>query len=69
MFIQPLRNATLATSFHKGHSKFDSFISPEIFSLFFINSEQNLFQTQILTLKLTPNLIETLPNSNPNLDP
>ena len=36
------------------------FISPEIFIYFFINSDSNLTQTQILTLKLFPNRIQTL---------
>ena len=30
-------------------------ISPEIFIYFFINSNSNLIQTQMLTLKLSPN--------------
>ena len=33
----------------------ESFISPEIFIYFFINSDSNLTQTQMLTLKLSPN--------------
>ena len=40
----------------------ESFISLEIFIHFFINSDSNLTQTQILTLKLYPNqtLTQTL---------
>ena len=33
----------------------EDFISPEIFIQFFINSNSNLTQTQMLTLKLFPN--------------
>ena len=33
----------------------EGFISPEIFIWFFINSDSNLTQTQMLTLKLFPN--------------
>ena len=32
----------------------EGFISPEIFIYFFINSDSNLTQTQMLTLKLSP---------------
>ena len=40
----------------------ESFISPEIFIYFFINFDSNLTQTQMLTLKLSPNrtLTQTL---------
>ena len=33
----------------------EGFILPEIFIYFFINSDSNLTQTQMLTLKLSPN--------------
>ena len=33
----------------------EGFISPEIFIYFFINSDSNLTQTRMLTLKLFPN--------------
>ena len=33
----------------------EGFISPEIFIYFFINSDLNLTQTQMLTLKPSPN--------------
>ena len=40
----------------------EGFISPEIFIYFFIISDSNLTQTQMLTLELSPNLtlIQTL---------
>ena len=40
----------------------EGFISPKIFIYFFINSDSNLTQTQMLTLKLFPNrtLTQTL---------
>ena len=40
----------------------EGFISPEIFNYFFINSDSNLTQTHVLTLKLSPNqtLTQTL---------
>ena len=41
------------------------FISPEIFTYFFINSDSNLILTQMLTLKLFP---KSNPNPNPNLN-
>ena len=41
------------------------FISPKIFTYFFINSDSNLIQSQMLTLKLFPKLN---PNPNPNLN-
>ena len=44
----------------------EGFISPEILIYFFINSDLNLTQTQMLTLKLSLN--RTL-NPNPNLNP
>ena len=34
-------------------------ILPETFIYFFVNSDQNLTQTQMLTLKLTRNLTQT----------
>ena len=37
----------------------EGFISLEIFIYFFINSDSNLTQTQMLTLKLFPNLTLT----------
>ena len=38
----------------------EGFISPEIFVYFFINSDSSLTQTQMLTLKLSPNRTLTL---------
>ena len=40
----------------------EDFISPEIFIYFFINSDSNITQTQMLSLKLFPNrtLAQTL---------
>ena len=38
----------------------EGFISPEIFIYFFISSDSNLTQTQMLTLKLSPNRTQTL---------
>ena len=43
----------------------EGFISPKIFTYFFINSDSNLIQTQMLTLKLFP---KSNPNPNPNLN-
>ena len=38
----------------------EGFISLKIFIDFFINSDSNLIQTQMLTLKLSPNRTQTL---------
>ena len=43
----------------------EGFISPKIFTYSFINSDSNLIQSQMLTLKLFP---KSNPNPNPNLN-
>ena len=44
-------------------------ISPKIFVYFFIDSDPNLTQTQIITPTVIPNLTQTQNNYNPNLNP
>ena len=53
---------TSSTTFDYSKQTLEGFISPEIFIYFFIYSDANATQTQMLTLKLFPNrtLTQTL---------
>ena len=61
-FTKPLPLDSLSQIVENFNNYLEGFISPEIFIYFFVNSDSNLTQTQMLTLKLFPNrtLTQTL---------